>query len=142
MRPVLLHIDRFNLTLPSFGVFLALGFLLSLVFLYLLCSKKGENFNLFLSLFLYVVLATLVGSRLIHVFLGDPGYYLKYPIEIFQIWRGGYSFLGGLIPAFLAIWIFAKKYNLPLLPTLDLLTLAFLPGQILGYFGSFFAGSY
>lgn len=41
------------------------------------------------SLYIYVVVGTVVGARLGHVLFYDPGYYLAHPAKIFAIWEGG-----------------------------------------------------
>ena len=38
------------------------------------------------SLFIYVVLGTVIGARLGHVFFYDPAYYLANPAKIFAVW--------------------------------------------------------
>ena len=72
---------------------------------------KNENLNpeWYDSLFLYVVIATVVGARLGHVLFYDPGYYFSHPIEILKTWKGGLASHGGTIGIIIAIWIYSKK---------------------------------
>jgi prolipoprotein diacylglyceryl transferase len=72
---------------------------------------KNENLNpdWYDSLFLYVVIATVVGSRLGHVLSYNPGYYFSHPSEIFKTWEGGLASHGGTIGIIIAVWIFSKR---------------------------------
>jgi len=72
---------------------------------------KNENLNpdWYDSLFLYVIIATVVGARLGHVLFYNPGYYFSHPIEIFKTWEGGLASHGGTIGIIIAVWIYSKK---------------------------------
>lgn len=61
------------------------------------------------SLYLYVVIGTVVGARLGHVLFYSPGYYLAHPIEIFKIWEGGLASHGGSIGVILACWLYSRR---------------------------------
>jgi prolipoprotein diacylglyceryl transferase len=71
---------------------------------------KNENLNpeWYDSLFLYVVIATVVGSRLGHVLFYNPGYYFSHPIEILKTWEGGLASHGGTLGIIIAVWIFSR----------------------------------
>lgn len=72
---------------------------------------KNENLNpdWYDSLFLYVVIATVIGARLGHVLFYNPGYYFSHPIEIFKTWEGGLASHGGTLGIIIAVWIYSKK---------------------------------
>jgi prolipoprotein diacylglyceryl transferase len=55
----------------------------------------------------YVVVATIIGSRLGHVFFYQWDYYSQRPGEIFKIWEGGLASHGGVIGNFIAVWLFS-----------------------------------
>lgn len=60
-------------------------------------------------LFVYVIVATIIGARLGHCFFYDWDYYTSNPIEIFKIWEGGLASHGGTIAIIIAVLIYAKK---------------------------------
>ena len=62
-------------------------------------------------LLVYCALGVIVGGRLGNVLFYDPSYYLARPLEIFEVWRGGMAFHGGLIGAALGAWLFARRYR-------------------------------
>lgn len=60
-------------------------------------------------LVMYVVIATIVGARLGHVFFYDWDYYKNHLNEIPQVWQGGLASHGGAIALLIALYIFSKK---------------------------------
>ena len=60
------------------------------------------------SLFYYILIATIVGSRLGHVFFYDWADYAQHPIEILKIWHGGLSSHGGTIGIIIALYIHSR----------------------------------
>ena len=60
-------------------------------------------------LFIYVIIATIIGARLGHCFFYDWDYYSSNPIEILKIWEGGLASHGGTIAIIIAVYIFAKR---------------------------------
>ena len=59
-------------------------------------------------LFIYVVVATIVGARLGHCLFYARDYYMAHPTEIFKIWEGGLASHGGAIGIIIAIWIYSR----------------------------------
>lgn len=94
----------------------------------------------FLNVATYVILAALIGSRLFHVLIEEPSYYFAHPLEIPKIWRGGYTFYGGMIPAALVLWWYLKKHNMPVLKSMDIFAPYVALGQTFGRLGCFLAG--
>lgn len=60
------------------------------------------------SLFFYIIIATIVGARLGHVFFYGWEYYSQNPGEIFMVWQGGLASHGGALGIFLALMIHSK----------------------------------
>ncbi|MDY3090047.1 MAG: prolipoprotein diacylglyceryl transferase [Porphyromonas sp.] len=72
------------------------------------------------SLFLYVVLGTVIGARLGHVLFYDPATYLANPIKIVAVWEGGLASHGGTIGVIVALWLYSRRVSRkPLLWILD-----------------------
>lgn len=61
------------------------------------------------AILIYMVVATIIGARLGHVFFYQPEYYLRHPIEIFQIWKGGLASHGGAIGIIIALYLYSQK---------------------------------
>lgn len=67
----------------------------------------------------YIALGAIVGGRLGYVLFYNPGYYLRYPLEILFIWEGGMSFHGGLIGVAVVMWLYARRTARPWLAVTD-----------------------
>lgn len=61
------------------------------------------------SLFLYVVIATVVGARLGHVFFYDFEHYMADPIKILYIWEGGLASHGGALGLIIALGLYSRR---------------------------------
>lgn len=61
------------------------------------------------SLYIYVVIGTIVGARLGHVLFYDPAYYLANPTKIFAVWEGGLASHGGTLGVIIALWFYSRN---------------------------------
>jgi prolipoprotein diacylglyceryl transferase len=58
---------------------------------------------------IYGVIGTLVGSRVGHVFLYEWDHFLRDPMFLFQIHKGGLASHGGTVGLIVAMWLFTRK---------------------------------
>lgn len=86
---------------------------------------------------IWAVAGVILGGRLGQVLFYHPDYYLTRPLEIFMIWKGGMAFHGGLLGVIVAMVIFARRRNLPLLPFTDLIALVAPIGICFGRIANF-----
>jgi len=91
-----------------YGLLFAVGFL----FGYSHGEKmfKHENIDLkwLESLFIYLIVATIIGARLGHVLFYGWDYYSQHPIEILYVWQGGLASHGGVLGIIIAMLIWSK----------------------------------
>ena len=61
----------------------------------------------------WIIISALIGARLFHVFIYEFAYYKENLLEIFAVWKGGGSEIGGILGAIIAYYIFVsiKKVN-------------------------------
>ncbi|MBL7844843.1 MAG: prolipoprotein diacylglyceryl transferase [Cyclobacteriaceae bacterium] len=97
------------ITLRWYGLLFALGFLLSQQILYYIYKKEGKPEKDVDTLTIYMVIATIIGARLGHVFFYEPARYLANPIDIIKIWEGGLASHGAGVGIFIALWLYARK---------------------------------
>lgn len=88
-------------------------------------------------LFVWVALGVVIGGRLGNVLLYEPSHYLHNPLEIFQIWRGGMAFHGGMLGTVFAMWLFARRVKVPALSVMDLVAAAVPIGIFFGRIANF-----
>ncbi|MGH1437130.1 MAG: prolipoprotein diacylglyceryl transferase [Lewinella sp.] len=108
------------LSLRWYGLLFALGFLLGLFIVrrMFLAEKAPEEW--LDKCFMYMVIGTVIGARLGHVFFYDWDYYSQHLGEIHQIWKGGLASHGGAMGIVIALWIFSRRISKkPLLWILD-----------------------
>jgi prolipoprotein diacylglyceryl transferase len=60
-------------------------------------------------LLIYVLVATVIGARLGHVFFYEPSFYLRNLHLIPQVWTGGLASHGAAIGIIIAMWLYAKN---------------------------------
>lgn len=61
------------------------------------------------TLTIYMVIATIIGARLGHVFFYEPLRYLANPLDIFKIWEGGLASHGAAVGILVALWLYSRK---------------------------------
>ena len=109
MHPILIKIGP--LTIHTYGVLIAAGFLLGLALAVRQAKKQGISSDKIVDLGFYMLIAAIIGSRLFFV-LVEAGHFLRNPLDIFKIWEGGLVFYGGVIFAIpVAVW-YAKRKGL------------------------------
>ncbi|OQA45635.1 MAG: Prolipoprotein diacylglyceryl transferase [Bacteroidetes bacterium ADurb.Bin302] len=96
------------ITLRWYGIIYATGFLIAIWILSKMFKKEGCPDDWSDKVFIYLVLAVIVGSRLGHVFFYDWAYYSQHPSEIIKIWHGGLASHGGAAAIILAVWLLSK----------------------------------
>ncbi|MCL5435978.1 MAG: prolipoprotein diacylglyceryl transferase [Patescibacteria group bacterium] len=89
------------------------------------------------NLFLLSILFGLVGARMHHV-LSAWSVYAAYPAMIWQFWRGGLGFFGGILGAISAVAIYSRVKKLDFWKVCDLLAVVAPLGQAIGRLGNFF----
>ena len=87
--------------------------------------------------FVWAVLGVIIGGRVGYVLFYQLQLFFLNPLYIFQIWKGGMSFHGGLIGMIFAIYIFAKHNNLSFYYLSDLVSIVAPIGLFLGRISNF-----
>lgn len=98
-----------ELTLRWYGLFFALGFLITQQILYYIFKKEGKPEKDVDTITIYMIIATIVGARLGHVLFYEPEKYLSHPLDILKVWEGGLASHGGAIGILFALWLYSRK---------------------------------
>jgi len=96
------------LAIRWYGLIYALGFLFATWLIGRMFKSEGYPEEWADKVFLYLVIAVVVGSRLGHVFFYDWAYYSQHPAEILMVWKGGLASHGGAIAIIITVWLMAK----------------------------------
>ena len=123
------------LKIQSWGLLVALGFLVGMGLVWLLAKKQKLKQEIFLDLFIWIIVVSLIGSRLFFVlFESTFGFYLTHPLDILKIWQGGLSSFGGFFGAALVVaWFW--KYKKITWVSLDVLSFGLAFGWVIGRLG-------
>ena len=124
------------LTIRWYGVIIAFGLTLAVLFGGRKAYVWKMDINKMLDILIYGALGGIIGARLYYVF-SKWDYYSVNPSEIFQIWNGGLAIYGGLIGGILVALIVCRVEKLNILNLLDLCGMSFLIGQGIGRWGNF-----
>jgi len=108
-----------NLSVRWYGALWALGFMACYyAFKELLKFDKLPEDYAYDALW-YMMIGTMIGARLGDCFFYHPMDYIKNPIEILYIWRGGLSSHGGACGILVALYLLSRKTKKPYIWTLD-----------------------
>ena len=127
------------ITVYSYGVLLAVSYLLGLRLAMWRARSWGLDSNRILDLGIYIIIAALIGAKLL-LLVVDFNQFRQSPAELLSLARSGGVFYGGLILAVgVAFWYIAR-HNLPFWTTCDVFAPGIALGHVTGRLGCFAAG--
>ena len=130
MFPELFRIPGLGIPIATYGVLLAIGFIAALWLTAQLAARDGLPKDRIYDLGLYILAASLIGSKLLMVITEWSDYRGEWRrVLSFDLWRSGGVFYGGFLIALLVSVILMRKWHLPWRKTSD----AFAPGVALGH---------
>ena len=121
----------------------SLSYIFTFIFGSILIKKLNKKSLINLSdiqidkFFVWAVLGVIIGGRVGYVLFYQLQLFFLDPLYIFQIWKGGMSFHGGLIGMIFAIYIFTKQNNLSFFYLSDLVSIVAPIGLFLGRISNF-----
>ena len=90
-----------------YGLAFAVGFIIGYNIVARMFKHEGAPEKWLGILLAYVVVATIIGARLGHVFFYEWDYYSQHPAEIPKVWNGGLASHGGTIAIIIAVFLFS-----------------------------------
>lgn len=126
----------FGLDIQWYGIIIATGILLAIMFGLSQMKKYGLNSDRVIDCIIGGIIGGIVGARVYYVIFAWDEYKdnLSY---IFNIREGGLAIYGGFIGALVVGLIIAKIRDVKILPLLDIVGMSFLIGQGIGRWGNF-----
>lgn len=94
-----------------YGLLFVSGLIIGYIVIKRMFDKEGIPEAWLDSLLIYIVIATIVGARLGHVFFYEWDYYKDHLSEIPKVWEGGLASHGGAVAILIALYIYSKKVS-------------------------------
>ncbi len=155
MHPFLLNLDGF--ILPSYGVAMAVGYLVGVLLAARTAQRHGVGFNLVLDLSFWLLAAGLIGSRLLFVVTNPGSFYRLCAFgepptprgtlaviydctRALHFWEGGLVFYGAVLGSLAMAALYSRRHELKLALVADTAAPSLALGHALGRLGCFAAG--
>lgn len=94
-----------------YGLMFASGFLLGYLLTDWVFKRENLDQKWLDSLLIYLVVGTVLGARLGHVFFYQWDYYADHLLEIPMVWKGGLASHGGVIGVITALILWSRKVS-------------------------------
>lgn len=107
----------------------SMAYLLGIIIGWVLINRNVKKNNLALSkeniedFIFYLTLGIVIGGRVGYVLFYGGSAFWQNPLQVFEVWKGGMSFHGGVMGVIAATWYFAKKIDYKFLALTDLIVL-------------------
>jgi phosphatidylglycerol:prolipoprotein diacylglycerol transferase len=137
MHPIICTLGPF--TIYSYGLLLAIGFLVASVLGCLEAKRQGINPDLIFNFCFIVFISGVIGARIFYI-VDNVSYYIKNPLDIIMLQYGGLSWFGGLGLGVLSGVIYLKKKHLRVYKIFDLIVPFVALAQSLGRTGCLLNG--
>lgn len=123
MRPFLFNIGPIKV--PAFFFMVMVAALSATFYAYHLAKKeKGIDPVVMLDFGIIGIIASVIGSRILHILVENPSYYIEDPMRVFYFWQGGFVSLGAYLFTMIGWLVYLKWRKLATWRYLDVVTLS------------------
>lgn len=138
--PIAFHIGSWPVY--WYGLMYLIGFLVGwgLLSLRVHFSSRGFTEEQVADVAFFAAVGAIIGGRLGYILFYEWWVIFTNPLLIFQTWKGGMSFHGGLLGVMLAVWLYARKLHKPFLSVTDFIAPVVPVGLGMGRIGNFING--
>lgn len=140
-HPFLIRFSE-NFGLRYYGLAYLLGFAATawLIHRYHKAGRSPLGLNAISDLMTYLIAGVLIGGRLGYFLFYQPGTLVTDPLALFRVWEGGMASHGGFLGVMLALFIFARRQQVPFFHVSDLVVSTCPLGLGLGRLANFLNG--
>ncbi len=138
MYPIIAKIGP--ITIHTYGLMLALAFLVSVFFISRDAKKWGIEPNFASDTALWTLVAGIIGTRVAYIIMFPEAFSWTNPIGWIAIWQGGLVFQGAVPPALAVIWYRLRRRGIPFWSSLDMAAPYVPLAHAIGRMGCFFNG--
>ncbi|MCX8064250.1 MAG: prolipoprotein diacylglyceryl transferase [Candidatus Hydrogenedentes bacterium] len=138
MYPIIFQIGW--LKIHSYGLCVAIGFLISLYFTQREARLRGINPEIIQTEAIVTLIIGVIGARLLHIIMFPQDYSITNPLGWIAVWEGGLVFQGAIPFTFAYAYWAIKRRNLSFLTVADCAVPYLALGQGIGRIGCFLNG--
>ncbi len=155
MRPILFHIG--DAPISSYGIAIAIAFLVAVILGVRSARRQAISVTRVLDLAFWIIVTSLLGSRLLFVLTHAPQYYRICAVGAgdgargvgqllidcsrpLHVWEGGLVYYGGLLAATIFSWLYTRRHQMDFFRVADLAVPLIALGHFIGRVGCFTAG--
>ena len=131
------YLEIGSLQIHYYGLVIALGLLLAVVYACRRCKQFGIKEDDILDGVLWVTPFAILCARAYYCAFAWEEFAYN-PISVLYVWNGGLAIYGGVLGAVIGVLVLCKVKKLKVGALLDMVALGFLIGQCLGRWGNFF----
>lgn len=125
------------ITFQVWGSFVAAGFFIGTLIATRRAKRRGLDAIVIWNLSFWLFLAAMLGARIFHVVVYEPGYYLMHPLEALDPRKPGFAIYGGILAAAGVFYTYARSFTLDVLAYADTLVWGLPWGCGIGRIGCF-----
>lgn len=127
----------FGYTVALYGVMIALGMLLGFSLGAHMAKRAGMNPDLIWDFAVPAIFFSIIGARTYYVIMSWDSY-KDNPVSVFYLRQGGLAIYGGVIAAFITMYVYTRIKKLSYFRFADQIICGLPLGQCLGRWGNFF----
>ncbi|MFH1426814.1 MAG: prolipoprotein diacylglyceryl transferase [Candidatus Kerfeldbacteria bacterium] len=133
----IIQFDIGPIPIRIWGLMVALGVVAAIVLSVIEAKRRGVPREDIIDLAFWGILGSMIGGRLLYVAL-EFSSYADSLIDVFKVWEGGMSIIGGFIGAFTAGWFYLRHKKKDFLTYSDIIIFGLPVGLWIGRLGCFF----
>ena len=138
-------LDRFHIghtfAISPHGVGIAAGYLFGSWWMLREGPKRGLDERHISTMLFWALIGAIVGARVFYV-IAHWSDFSGHPLDIFKVYNGGISLLGGIAGAIIFSYPFMRKFHYRFLQTMDAAAIGLAAGVILGRIGDLIIGDH
>lgn len=136
LRNVPKSFSIFGFQIALYGVIIGIGVLCGVLLAAHIAKKEKMDADLIWDFAIYAIIFSIIGARIYYVvFQWDM--YKDNLIEILNLRNGGLAIYGGVIAAFITLWVYCKLKKQSFLQIADICVPGLVLGQVIGRWGNF-----
>lgn len=151
MHPVLFRIPIVGLPLHTYGVLIAIGFIIGISLAVREARRQGAYEEEVMDFSFWALVGGMVGARVYFILVNWRQYFVTNPWvkvdwlpfdipAVLAIWQGGLVFWGGALGGVIAFVIYGRRHKIHLAKFVDIMVVSLPLGHFFGRLGCFAAG--